>query len=76
MTADPATSETSVDGVDVDVLDTRTNSSVRLRARQVIYALPRFMATHVLEGYEPLGIDTFTYAPCGDGHQPHRRPPA
>ena len=61
--ADPATPETSVDGVDVDVLDTRTNSSVRLRARQVIYALPRFMATHVLEGYQLPGIDTFTYAP-------------
>ena len=63
VTADPATPETSVDGVDVDVLDTRTNSSVRLRARQVIYALPRFMATHVLEGYQLPGIDTFTYAP-------------
>ena len=61
VTADPA--QTSVDGVEVDVLDTRTNSSVRLRARQVIYALPRFMATHVLEGYELPGIDTFTYAP-------------
>ncbi len=61
VTADPA--KTSVDGVEVDVLDTRTNSSVRLRARQVIYALPRFMATHVLEGYELPGIDTFTYAP-------------
>ena len=63
LTADPATSETSTEGVDVDVLDTRTNSSVRIRARQVIYALPRFTATHVLAGYELPGIDAFSYAP-------------
>ena len=63
LTADPATSETSAEGVDVDVLDTRTNSSVRIRARQVIYALPRFTATHVLAGYELPGIDAFSYAP-------------
>ena len=63
LTADPATSKTSAEGVDVDVLDTRTNSSVRIRARQVIYALPRFTATHVLSGYELPGIDAFSYAP-------------
>ena len=47
----------------MDVFDMRTNSSVRFRAREVIYALPRFTATYVLEGYELPGIDTFTYAP-------------
>ena len=61
--ADPATPDISAGGVDVDVFDTRTNSSVRFRAREVIYALPRFTATYVLEGYELPGIDTFTYAP-------------
>ncbi len=57
VTADPA------DGVEVDVLDTRANVSVRFRARQVIYALPRFTAQYVLDGYELPGSDTFTYAP-------------
>ena len=63
VTADPAAAETWAEGVDVDVLDTRTNSAVRLRARQVIYALPRFTAQYILDGYELPGIDTFTYAP-------------
>ena len=63
VTADPAAPETSAEGVDVDVLDTRTNSTVRFRARQVIYALPRFTAKYILDGYELPGIDTFTYAP-------------
>ena len=62
VTADPSAHEASAEGVDVDVLDTRTNSGVRFRARQVIYALPRFTARYVL-GHELPGIDTFTYAP-------------
>jgi len=63
VTADPTTPETSAGGVDVDVLDTRTNSSVRFRARQIIYALPRFTVPYVLDGYDLPGIDTFTYSP-------------
>ena len=63
VTADPGTPDISAGGVEVDVLDTRTNSSVRLRAQQVIYALPRFTAAYVLDGYALPGIDTFTYAP-------------
>ena len=63
VTADPAAHEASAERVDVDVLDTRTNSAVRFRARQVIYALPRFTAQYILDGYELPGLDTFTYAP-------------
>ncbi len=63
VTGDPAAREASAEGVEVDVLDTRTNAAVRFRARQVIYALPRFTAQYVLDGYELPGIDTFTYAP-------------
>ena len=63
VTADPAAHEASAEGVDVDVIDTRTNSAVRFRAQQVIYALPRFTARYILDGYELPGIDTFTYAP-------------
>ncbi len=62
-TTDPSADEASAEGVDVDVIDTRTNAAVRIRARQVIYALPRFTAPYVLEGYELPEIDTFTYAP-------------
>ena len=63
VTADPTAHETSAGGVDVDVLDTRTNSSVRFRARQIIYALPRFTVPYVLDGYDLPGIDRFTYSP-------------
>ena len=51
------------DGVDVDVIDTSTETAVRFRARHVIYALPRFTARHVIEGYAPPGLSQFTYAP-------------
>ena len=54
---------TSAGGVDVDVIDTSTETAVRFRARHVIYALPRFTARHVIEGYAPPGLDGFTYAP-------------
>ena len=50
-------------GVDVDVIDTGTDTAVRFRTRHVVYALPRFTARHVIEGYEPPGLDAFTYSP-------------
>ena len=51
------------DGVDVDVIDTSTETAVRFRARHVIYALPRFTASHVIDGYAPPGLSAFTYCP-------------
>lgn len=63
VTADPTADEASAQGVNVDVLDTRTNSAVRFRTRQVIYALPRFTVPYVLDGYSLPDIDRFTYAP-------------
>ena len=53
----------SPDAVDVDVIDTSTETAVRFRARHVIYALPRFTARHVIEDYAPPGLDTFSYCP-------------
>ena len=55
----------SADGVDVDVIDTGTDTAVRFRARQVIYALPRFTTRHVIDGYAASGleVDEFTYCP-------------
>ena len=50
-------------GVDVDVLDTRDETTVRYRARRCIYALPRFTAPRVIDGYSPAGIEAFTYSP-------------
>ena len=52
-------------GVEVDALDTRTEAAVRFRARHAIYALPRFTARRVVEGYPPPGAgpDAFTYSP-------------
>ena len=49
--------------VDVDVVDTRTETPMRFRARHVIYALPRFTARHVIEGYTLPGAEAFTYCP-------------
>ena len=54
---------TKAPGVEIDALDTRTESAVRFRARHCIYALPRFTARHVIEGYAPPGLDAFTYSP-------------
>ena len=51
------------DGVEIDVLETRTETAVRFRARHCIYALPRFTAPRVIEGYAPAGLDAFTYSP-------------
>ena len=50
-------------GVEVDAVDVRTETAVRFRARHCIYALPRFTAPHVIEGYAPAGLDAFTYCP-------------
>ena len=54
---------TSADGIAVDVIDTRSETAVRFRARQVIYALPRFTAPHVIEDYAPTGLGAFSYCP-------------
>ena len=51
------------DGVDIDVLDTRDETAIRFRARRCIYALPRFTAPRVIDGYSPSGIEAFTYSP-------------
>ncbi len=50
-------------GVHVDAIDTETETAVRFRARHVIYALPRFTASHVIEGYARPDLDAFTYCP-------------
>ena len=52
-------------GVEIDVLDlgARPETAVRFRARRCIYALPRFTAPHVVEGYAPDGLGAFTYSP-------------
>ena len=52
-------------GVDVHAVDTSTDVAVRYRARRAIYALPRFTAGHVIEGYAPpdLRLADFTYCP-------------
>ena len=49
--------------VDIDVLDTRDETAVRFRARRCIYALPRFTAPRVIDGYAPAGMEAFTYSP-------------
>ena len=50
-------------GVDVDAIDTRTDTAVRFRARHCIYALPRFTAPYVIDGYTLAGLESFTYSP-------------
>ncbi len=55
--------ETPARGVEIDVLETRTETALRFRAKHCIYALPRFTAPHVIEGYAPEGLDAFTYSP-------------
>ena len=53
----------SAGGVDVDVIETGTDTAVRFRAGHVIYALPRFTAGHVIEDHPPGDLDAFTYCP-------------
>ena len=64
-TSDAGHDAASAGGIDVDVMDTGTETPVRFRARHVIYALPRFTARHVIAGYAPPGLrlDAFTYCP-------------
>ena len=50
-------------GVEVDALDTRSETAVRFRARHCIYALPRFTAPYVIDGYALAGLESFTYSP-------------
>jgi len=62
-TSDAGPDAPSAGGVDVEVIETGTDTAVRFRTRHVIYALPRFTARHVIEGYDPPGLDAFTYCP-------------
>ncbi len=63
------------DGVEVDALDTRTETAVRFRARHCIYALPRFTAPHVIDGYALAGLESFTYSPWVVANLTVDRPP-
>ena len=51
------------DGAELDVLDARSGPVERIRARRVIFALPRFLAPRLLDGYRLPGIESFTYSP-------------
>ncbi len=59
----PETGVAAGGGVDIDVLDTRAETAVRFRARRCVYALPRFTASRIIDGYSPPGIEAFTYSP-------------
>ena len=61
--------------VEVDVLDTRTETAVRFRARHCIYALPRFTAPYVIDGYALAGLESFTYSPWVVANLTVDRPP-
>lgn len=56
-------SQNDDEGVEVDVLDLATQTPRRLRARRVIYALPRFTAPYVLRGALPAAESPFEYSP-------------
>ena len=62
-------------GVEVDVLDTGTETAVRFRARHCIYALPRFTAPYVIDGYALAGPESFTYSPWVVANLTVDRPP-
>ncbi len=47
----------------VDHLDTATGEARRVRCRRVVYALPRFTAPRVIEGYAAPWLGEFGYAP-------------
>ena len=57
------TGDAGTGGVEVDAMDTRTETAVRFRARHCIYALPRFTAPYVIDGYPRVGLESFTYGP-------------
>ena len=62
-------------GVEVDALDTRTETAVRFRARHCIYALPRFTAPYVIDDYALAGLESFTYSPWVVANLTVDRPP-
>ena len=62
-------------GVDVDALDTHSETAVRFRARHCIYALPRFTAPYAIEGYALAGLESFTYSPWVVANLTVDRPP-
>ncbi|MEE8526483.1 MAG: FAD-dependent oxidoreductase [Thermoanaerobaculia bacterium] len=73
--ARPPGSEAVAAGAEVDVLDVRTHTAVRFRARHVICALPRFTVPYVVEGYDRPGSEEFTYSPWMVANLTVRRPP-
>ncbi len=62
-------------GAEVDVLDVAASTTVRLRARHVICALPRFTVPYVVEGYDRPGSEEFTYSPWMVANLTVSRPP-
>ena len=62
-------------GVEVDAVDTRTETALRFRARHAVYALPRFTAPYVIEGYDRAGPEQFTYSPWVVANLTVDRPP-
>ncbi len=50
-------------GVEIDVLDAARETTVRYRAERLIFALPRFLAPHLITGYERTRSAGFTYSP-------------
>lgn len=53
----------SADGVQLDYFDSRSNRSVRVHAAAAVICLPRFVATHIVEGLQSGSDEDFTYAP-------------
>ncbi len=51
------------DRLSVDVLNLQTQKTIRYRCRRLIYALPRFTAPYVVEGFGRELSQGFTYAP-------------
>ncbi len=49
--------------VSVDTLNLKTQVTTRFRCRRLIYALPRFTAPYVIEGFDRSLSRSFTYAP-------------
>ncbi len=49
--------------VEVDVFDPRTQVAVRYRTQRLIFAMPRFLAPHLIRGYGAERVAEFTYSP-------------
>ncbi|MEM7356750.1 MAG: NAD(P)-binding protein [Acidobacteriota bacterium] len=62
-------------GAEIDVLDVSNRTAVRLRARHVICALPRFIVPRIVVGHDRPGSDRFTYSPWMVANLTVRRPP-